>query len=76
MNSMMVERLGSVSLRGGVVRVQCMATGADGEEYVTGELHIPAAQFGQVSGALQNAGRELQQRLEQARKDQSEQPEQ
>ena len=75
MNFMMMEKLGSVSLRNGVVRIQCIATGADGQEQVTGELVIPAAQYGQVAGGMQAAGKQLQEKLEQARKAQEDQAE-
>ena len=75
MNSMMIEKLGAVSLRNGIVRIQCIATGADGQEQVTGELVIPAAQYGQVAGGMQTAGKQLQEKLEQARKAQEDQPE-
>lgn len=70
MNFIMIEKLGSVSLRNGVVRIQCVATGADGTEQVTGELVIPAIQYGQVAGGMQAAGKQLQERIEQARKEQ------
>ena len=75
MNFMMIEKLGSVSLRNGVVRIQCIATAADGQEQVTGELVIPAAQYGQVAGGMQAAGKQLQEKLEQARKAQEDQTE-
>lgn len=67
MNEMMVEKLGAVSMRHGVVRIQTQATCADGQDRVTGELVIPASQFGQVVGALTNAGQQLQQKIQQAR---------
>lgn len=76
METILVEKLGSVSMRGGLVRVQCMATGADGQERVSGEIVIPAVAFGQVAGGLQAAGKQLQERIEQARKEQSDQTEQ
>jgi len=75
MNFMMIEKLGSVSLRNGVVRIQCMSTGADGTDQVTGELVVPATQFGQVAGGFQAAGKQLQEKLEEARKAQEEQVE-
>jgi hypothetical protein len=76
METILIEKLGSVSMRGGLVRVQCMATGADGEERVSGEMVIPAVAFGQIAGGLQAAGKQLQERTEQARKEQSDQTEQ
>jgi hypothetical protein len=76
METILVEKLGAVSLRGGLVRVQCLSTGADGEERVSGEMVIPAVAFGQVAGSLQSAGKQLQERIEQARKEQSNEAEQ
>jgi hypothetical protein len=76
METILIEKLGSVSMRGGLVRVQCMATGADGEERVSGEMVIPAVAFGQIAGGLQAAGKQLQERIEQSRKEQSDQTEQ
>lgn len=67
MNDMLVEKLGAVSMRGGLVRIQTQAIGADGEDRVTGEIVIPANQYGQVVGALQNAGQQLQEKIQQAR---------
>ncbi len=67
MTDLFIEGLGAVSLRNGVVRVQTVAAGADGEDRTTGELVIPAARFGQVAAALQNAGQQLQAKLEEAR---------
>lgn len=49
--------------------------GDAGNEQVTGELLIPAVQFGRVSGGLQSAGKQLQDRIEQARKQNSDQTE-
>ena len=67
MSDIMIEKLGAVSMRAGVVRIQTMATGADGEDRVSGELVIPASQFGQVVGSLNNAGQQLQAKIQEAR---------
>lgn len=67
MNILLVEKLGVVSMRNGVVRIQCIATGADGKDQVTGELVIPAIQYGMVAGGMHAAGKQLQEKLEQAR---------
>ena len=71
MSDLLVEKLGAVSMRGGVVRVQTLSTGADGSERVSGELVIPATAFGQVAGGLQNAGQQLREKIQQARQAQS-----
>ena len=70
MTDIVIEKLGAVSMRSGLVRIQTHATGADGEDRVTGELVIPVSQYGQVVGALQSAGQQLQAKLEEARKNQ------
>jgi hypothetical protein len=67
MADIFIEQLGSVSLRNGVVRIETVAYGADGEERTTGELVIPAARYGQVAASLQAAGQQLQAKLEEAR---------
>ena len=71
MTDLMVEKLGAVSMRAGLVRVQTLSTGADGSERVTGEIVIPASQFRQVVGGLQNAGQQLQAKIQQAREEQA-----
>ena len=68
MSVLMIEKLGAVSLKNGMIRLQCMATMADGQDQVTGELLIPAVAFGQVSGGFQAAGKQLQEKIEEARK--------
>ncbi len=73
MNFIMIEKIGAVSLKNGVVRLQCMATAADGTDQVTGELVIPAIQYGMVAGAFQAAGKQLREKIEEARKAQEEQ---
>lgn len=67
MTDILIEQLGAVSMRNGLVRIQTQASGANGEDRVTGEIVIPASQYGQVVGALQNAGEQLQAKLQQAR---------
>ena len=66
MSDIVIEKLGAVSMRNGLVRIQTQATGADGQDRATGEIVIPASQFGQVVGALQNAGQQLQQKIAEA----------
>jgi tetratricopeptide (TPR) repeat protein len=58
----MVERIGSVTLRNGIVRLQTLAKGADGNEKVTGEWAIPAGQYGPLLKSLQDAGKQLQEK--------------
>jgi hypothetical protein len=68
MSFIMIEKIGAVSLRNGVIRMQCMATAADGTEQQTGELVIPAIAYGMVAGAFQGAAKQLRDKIEEARK--------
>lgn len=72
MNFIMLEKIGAVSMRNGIVRVQGTATAADGQDQVTCELCIPAAQYGHIIAGLQYAGKQLNEKMEQALKDQKE----
>ncbi|HAL86190.1 MAG TPA: hypothetical protein DCM31_04530 [Deferribacteraceae bacterium] len=66
MDIIYIERLGAVSLKNGMVIVECVSTGANGEERVSGELLIPASVFGAVASGLQNAGKQLSVEVEKA----------
>lgn len=68
MDFILFEKLGAVSLRNGVIRIQCMATTADGSEQQSGELVIPAVAYGMVAGGFQAAGKQLREKIEEARK--------
>lgn len=70
MTDIVVEKLGSVSMRNGLVRIETQATGADGQDRSTGEIVIPASQFAPVVNALQSAGQQLQQKIAEAQKEQ------
>ncbi|MDD2318054.1 MAG: hypothetical protein PHD57_12015 [Desulfobacterales bacterium] len=72
MNILLIEKLGAVSMRNGMVRIQCIATGADGKDQITGELVIPAVQYGMVAGGMYAAGKQLKEKIEQARAAQEE----
>lgn len=67
MDQMIVEKLGSVSMSNGLVRIRCQTAGADGETRDSGELLIPATQFGAIASGLQQAGRQLQEKISEAR---------
>lgn len=71
MSFIMIEKIGAVSLRNGVIRMQCMATAADGSEQPSGELVIPAVAYGMVAGGFQAAAKQLQEKIEEARKAQA-----
>ena len=64
MTHLLADDIRNVSLSNGLVRIECMATGADGETQVSGELVIPASQYATVVQSLQNAGHQLQERVQ------------
>jgi len=64
MTHLLTENIRNVSLSNGLVRIECTTTGADGQTRVSGELVIPADQYGTVVKALQNAGQQLQERVQ------------
>ena len=61
---LLADDIRNVSLSNGLVRIECTTTGADGQTQVSGELVIPAGQYGTVVKALQNAGQQLQERVQ------------
>jgi len=62
--NLLTENIRNVSLSNGLVRVETVATGADGQETKTGEIVIPATQYGAVVEALRRSGEQLQQRVQ------------
>jgi hypothetical protein len=64
MTHLLTESIRNVSLSNGLVRIECTTTGADGQTQVSGELVIPADQYGSVVKSLQNAGQQLQERVQ------------
>jgi len=46
------------------VRIECTTTGADGQTRTSGELVVPASQYAALVQALQNAGQQLQERVQ------------
>lgn len=63
--TLFADGIRNVSLSNGVVRVELGRDGGQGETVSNGTLMIPANQAGSFASALNNALRELQQRLEQ-----------
>jgi hypothetical protein len=64
---LVVDGIHKVSLSNGLIRIQVVQAGADGQTHPVEELAIPASRFGQVLHALQNAGQDLQRQIEQQR---------
>ena len=67
MEQILVDKIGTVSVTNGLVRIQCQASGADGELRTSGEMVVPASQFGPLIGALQQVGKQLQEKLAESR---------
>ena len=60
MNPILIERFGSVSLRKGLIRLQTIAGGADGQERPTGELMLQRDQLDQLIAGLQKIRDQLE----------------
>jgi len=61
---LLAENIRSVALSRGLVRIETVARNAQGEETKTGELVVPAQQYGAIVTALQRSGDQLNQRLQ------------
>lgn len=59
---MFAEKIGKVTLRRGVVRIQLLSDGPGGQEQPSGELQIPASQYGELVRQMRKAGEQLQAR--------------
>jgi len=62
---LVIDGINNATLTNGLVRLQVVQTGADGQQRAVEEIAIPAGQYGQVVQALQNAGQQLRQQIEQ-----------
>ena len=58
-----IDGIQNVTLANGVVRIQTVRTGADGQARAGEEIAIPASQYGTILQALQSAGQDLQNKL-------------
>ena len=63
MSTILIDRIGAVMLQNGVMRIDCVAGGPNGEERPSGTLLIPASQAGTVLQSLVGAAQELDRRL-------------
>jgi len=54
-----VEGIRNVNLSNGVVRLNCVATGPDGQQVETGSLAIPAAVYTQLLRQFTEAGQQM-----------------
>ena len=72
---LVIDGTQDVSMANSLVRIQVVQTGADGKQKAVEEIAIPSSQYGTVVTALQKAGQNIQQRIqEQQKQAQPEQP--
>jgi len=69
---LLIDGIHNVSMANGLVRIQVSRVGADGKATGVEEIAIPASQYGNVVQALQQAGQNLQQRIQEQQKQQQE----
>jgi hypothetical protein len=75
MTAIVIDRIGAIVLQNGILRVDCIVSGPNGEERPSGTLIIPANQVPAVLQSLVGATQELDRRLrEQAAQSASAQP--
>ena len=64
MDQLLIDNINNVSLSNGLVRIECTVTGADGETRTSGEIVVAASQYATVVQALQQAGQQIQERVQ------------
>lgn len=68
MTQILIDAIGNLSIHNGVLRVACMAIGADGKPQPSGTLVIPGASAGQVLNGLIKGTQELEKKLREVQK--------
>jgi Skp family chaperone for outer membrane proteins len=68
---LLIDGIQNVTMVNGLVRIQVVQTGADGKNKGVEEIAIPSNQYANVVQALQQAGQNLQQRLQEQQKQQA-----
>ena len=63
MSVVLIDGLKTVGFHNGILRIECISTGPQGEEQASGTLLIPGAQAGPILNGLVAATQELQKRL-------------
>ena len=63
MSTILADRIGSVSLSNGLIRISCITNGGNGEDHATGTLLIPANRMSEVLKSLISATKEMDQRI-------------
>lgn len=64
MSMILIDSVKTVAYYNGVLRIDCIAAGPNGEERPSGTLLIPGNQAGQVLKGLVEAVQELEKRLQ------------
>jgi hypothetical protein len=65
-NLMVVERIANISVSNGIVRIECVAVNAAGQEKPSGTMLIPANLAGPVVHSLVKGMQELDKKLREA----------
>jgi hypothetical protein len=63
MNPILIDGISNLSIHNGVLRVACIATGADGQSHPSGTLVIPGQVATHVLNALIKGTQELEKKL-------------
>lgn len=63
MNQTLIDGIANISIQNGVVRIDCVAAGADGQARPSGTLVIPGGIIGPVLNALVQGVQELDKKL-------------
>ena len=63
MNQTLIDGIANIAIQNGVVRIDCVAAGADGQARPSGTLVIPGAIIGPVLNALVQGVQELDKKL-------------
>lgn len=66
MSVILIDSLKAVAIHNGILRIDCVAVGPNGEERDSGTLLIPGHQAGAVLKVLVEATQELDRRLREA----------
>jgi hypothetical protein len=63
MPKILVDGIKDVVFHNGIIRVECVSVGANGEQHPSGTLMIPGSMTGPVLQALANAVQELDKKI-------------
>jgi hypothetical protein len=63
MTQLLIDAITNLSIHNGVLRIECAAVGADGQQRPSGTLIIPGAVAAQVLQSLINGTQELDKKL-------------